>query len=129
MRGPSRRRRLLGATIPALGLVAGSLLPAARPLPLDLCLLHRLTGIPCLTCGLTRSVCFLLQGDPATSFALHPAGALVVVLLALHALWRGFEAVRGEALARPTLVRLTGALGGAGAILSAGAWVARLAQA
>lgn len=129
MKPRSRRRRLLGAAVPALVLGAAALLPADRPLPFDVCLLHRLTGIPCLTCGLTRSVCYLLQGDPATSLTFHPAAILVVVLLALHSLWRAWESVRGQDVARRALGRATAALGGAGAILSACAWVVRVAVA
>jgi len=129
MRTPSRGRRLMGAAIPALPLAAAALLPAARPLPFEVCLLHWLAGIPCWTCGLTRSVCFLLQGDPATSFAFHPAGVLVVVLLAMHSLWRAWEAARGHDMARRALGKVTVALGVAGGILSAGAWIARMAAA
>lgn len=120
--------RLLGAALPALLVAAASLLPADRPLPFEICLLHGLTGLPCLTCGLTRSICHLVQGDLAASVALHPAGGLAVALLLLHALWRGGEAIRGRVVARRTLGRLTAGLGIAGGILSAVVWVARLAS-
>ena len=120
--------RLLGAALPALLLAAASLLPADRPLPFEICLLHRLTGIPCLTCGLTRSICHFVQGDLGASLTLHPAGALAVALLLLHALWRVGEALRGRDVARRTLGRLTAGLGVSAAFLSVGTWLARLAS-
>ena len=36
------------------------------------CIFHRLTGIPCLTCGGTRSLVALSQFDIASSFMLNP---------------------------------------------------------
>jgi hypothetical protein len=127
MRKAACRNSLLQAALPAAVLAAAALLPAPRPLPFDACLLHRLTGLPCLTCGLTRSVCFFVQGEWAASLALHPAGGPAVILLALHALWRTCEAARGRLLARPALARITSALGAAAAIVSVGAWLVRLA--
>jgi len=128
MTGKARRRLLLESGLIAIALLAAFVLPAARPLPFDLCVLHRLTGLPCLTCGLTRSVCFLLQGDPRASLAFHPAGGLVVLLLAVRASWRACEAAWGRLLAPRALHRFTATLGAAGGILSAGAWIVRLTQ-
>lgn len=128
MTEPARRRLLLEAGIMGLALFGAALLPPARPLPFDLCVMHRLTGLPCLTCGLTRSVCYLVQGDWAASLAFHPAGGLVVLLLSLHALWRACEAARGRPLARQALGQITVVLGAFGGILSAGVWIVRLTQ-
>lgn len=89
--------RALQTAAPAL-LLLGALLPADRPVPFDLCLWHRLTGLRCLGCGLTRSVCHLLQGDVAGSLALHPAGVVVVAILALLAMRGALEAARGLGL-------------------------------
>jgi len=94
----ARRRRLRTAAGLTAILAVASWLPATRPLPFEICLLHGLTGLPCLTCGLTRSVCLLMQGDPAASFAMHPAGLPAVVLMALQVLWRGCEASTGRRL-------------------------------
>jgi uncharacterized protein DUF2752 len=102
--GESGRERLVqavGAGLPALLLAAGALLPPDRPLPFDVCLWHRLTGLPCLTCGLTRSACHLLHGDLPGSLALHPAGILVVALLAAMTAKRGLEAALGRRLDLP----------------------------
>jgi hypothetical protein len=80
--------RLIQAAAPAVLLLLGALLPPDRPVPFDLCLWHRLTGWRCLGCGLTRSVCHLMHGDVSGSVAMHPAGVVVVAVLA-------FLSVRG----------------------------------
>jgi hypothetical protein len=42
------------------------------------CIFHKLTGIPCLTCGGTRSLAALSQFDIASSFMLNPVLFLCV---------------------------------------------------
>ncbi|MFN7973801.1 MAG: DUF2752 domain-containing protein [Acidobacteriota bacterium] len=37
------------------------------------------TGLPCPSCGLTRSVCFSMHGDLRSAFRLHPMGPLVTL--------------------------------------------------
>jgi Protein of unknown function (DUF2752) len=66
------------------GVIYGSmallLIGAARVLPIlsiaPSCVLKGLTGIPCPTCGATRSVVYLSQGDLATAFLMNPLTAL-----------------------------------------------------
>jgi hypothetical protein len=43
------------------------------------CIFHRLTDVPCLTCGATRSLVALSQFDIASSFLLNPMLLLLVV--------------------------------------------------
>lgn len=38
----------------------------------SVCLFHRLTGVPCLTCGAMRAVSALLEGDLAGALKLQP---------------------------------------------------------
>ena len=93
-----RFARLRTSAVLSAMLAAGALVDPSRPLPFDVCLLKRLTGLSCPTCGLTRSVCHLLQGDLTGSLALHPAGIPVVVGLAGWIALSGFEAIRGRRL-------------------------------
>ena len=127
---PAVRRDRAAGAMTLLGLLGiAAVLPAARPLPIDLCLVHRLTGLPCLTCGLIRSVCALMRGDLAAGFTFHPAGVLVVALVLAHAAWMGWEAARGLASCRRTVDRATVVLAIGGAVVSALFWVIRLADA
>ncbi len=121
-----RRDRVVSSLTFAALLVAASILPPLRPLPFDACILHRLTGLPCLTCGLTRSICLLLQGRWLDAVAMHPAAPIAVVLIASACLWLGAEAALGSSL-RPRLRgRLLRTLLLAGFALSAAVWVTRL---
>ena len=108
-------------------LAAGAFVNPQRPLPIDLCLLNRLTGLDCPTCGLTRAVCHALQGDWSASLGFHPAGILVVVSVVGWALWSSLEAWRGQAIwlrGQKTMARLAGA---AIAIASLASWLVRIA--
>jgi hypothetical protein len=87
-----RIERVAGAVLLASLLGLAAFLPAARPLPFDVCLLHRLTGVPCLGCGLTRSIVHLMRGELVASLRLHPAGLLVAGLLAGQSMRQGVEA-------------------------------------
>ena len=73
--------------MPAGILLAGILLPAPSAdgkhignLP-SVCLMQNYLHIPCPTCGLTRAVVCLLKGDVSRSFAFHPLGGVMVILL------------------------------------------------
>jgi Protein of unknown function (DUF2752) len=123
--GERLTRVRVGAVLTAL-LGAGAVLNPARPLPIDLCLLKAWTGLSCPTCGLTRAVCHVLQGDWAASLEFHPAGILVVVSVVGWVTWMSLEAWRGQLLwerRRKVLAQL----GGGGIVLiSLATWVARL---
>jgi len=112
----------------ASGLLAATfILPPQKPLPFDLCLLHRLTGLPCLTCGLTRAVCLLARGEWRASLSMHPAGGLVFVALIVACVWLLAEAAAGRDLRADLRTRLLALALGAGGALSLLGWGARLA--
>ncbi|MGE5644351.1 MAG: DUF2752 domain-containing protein [Acidobacteriota bacterium] len=87
-----RQRRSIASAVVA-GAILLELLAAGLWAPIDggsVCLLRRAAGIPCPTCGMTRSVVLTLRGDPAAAFAINPAGPLwVLAALTLSAglLW------------------------------------------
>ncbi len=72
----------------------------------SVCLFHRLTGVPCLTCGATRAAALLLRGDVSGAVRLQPlatlGGVIVGVALAVYsaALVVGRRAVRVRLEAR-----------------------------
>lgn len=74
----------------ALAILAACVIPAGR---LDggpvLCPFRRLTGLPCPTCGLTRSWSALMHGQFGDSVAFHPLGP--VTLLGAAALAAGLD--------------------------------------
>lgn len=72
----------------AFGVLFGSLLLAAcvavlalPPAALPRCVLYESTGIPCPSCGLTRAVRLLADGQFRSAFAAQPLGALAALAL------------------------------------------------
>ena len=54
---------------------------------IPVCRFHRITGIPCPTCGAYRAMHLLLNGDPAAALRMQPlvcAGALGLVVFSLY---------------------------------------------
>lgn len=123
---PLRARRSASALVAAGMLAAASLLPARRPLPFDACLLHRISGLPCLTCGLTRSVCLFARGEWGASLQMHPAGWLVFGALVIACAWLAAEATVDRDLGAGPKRRLVSLALGLGGALSVLAWGARL---
>ena len=110
-------------TAPPLLLLAFLLPPprggAIGGLP-SLCVFHRLTGLPCPGCGLTRSVVCCAHGLFAASVSFHPLGVFVFAALVVLSLAR-------FAPLRPLSVQQTGALAGVGCGVLLVVWVVRLA--
>lgn len=46
-----------------------------------LCLLKRISGVPCPSCGTTRSILSILHGHFKEAFYLNPLGYLAVIIL------------------------------------------------
>jgi hypothetical protein len=68
------------------------LLAAARVIPIaDMapnCVFKSLTGVPCPTCGSTRSVAFLAHGHLLAAFCMNPVTAAVVIAVLAAFLYR-----------------------------------------
>ena len=52
-----------------------------------LCLLKATTGLPCPSCGTTRSVLLLLQGCIQEGILLNPLGLIAIALLLIIPIW------------------------------------------
>lgn len=64
--------------------------PGALP-KFDICMLHRITGIPCPGCGLTRAFCAISHGDFAAAWCFNPFGFLFyagVLSVPFWAIWK-----------------------------------------
>jgi hypothetical protein len=73
----------------SLGGVIGLTIWLTARLPTPQCAFHALTGLPCLTCGATRSASHFLHGEFVASFLFNPLAFLVfcsAVIFDLYAL-------------------------------------------
>jgi hypothetical protein len=65
------------------------------------CLFKRITTIPCPSCGSTRSVLSVLNGDFTDALLINPFGMLIMVILILAPIWIVYDVVlRNDSLFR-----------------------------
>lgn len=123
----SRETEMMGAGVlilagaflyPYLEGIAGSITPA--------CLFHRITGLPCLLCGMTRSLATTAHGHLGEAFRMHLLGPpFFFLVLAVTALLTAEFAFSRRILPRPgSRVWRSIAWGTLGLLVAA--WVARL---
>ncbi len=105
---------------------------AGRALDLQ-CAFRAATGLPCPTCGLTRSVVMTLHGDFARAWNMAPAGPAAVAGLAAFALAmlalafiQSTGAEDRTAFARLWIRKGAFAYGAAATVVWLGGWVAHL---
>jgi hypothetical protein len=60
----------------------------------SLCMFRAITGIPCPSCGTTRSILLLMHGDVWGSFHVNPFGALLFVALLIIPAWIVIDCIR-----------------------------------
>jgi hypothetical protein len=77
----------LGAIFGGIGVLAAAVVGALGldRLPLTFCVFKGLSGLPCPTCGSTRTVARLFDLDPAGALAMNPFTTIVAVVLAAWA--------------------------------------------
>ena len=80
-----------------LGVAVIFLVPPER-FPFITCEFQSLTGHSCLTCGMTRSLHALLQGDAAASLRYHLMGPAVLMMILLLAFAFSLEVLCGKRL-------------------------------
>jgi hypothetical protein len=66
------------AVVIVAGVFVGSSLGWRSGFGIDVCWLHRLTGLPCPGCGLTRAILSLAGGDLSGALRLHPFSLAVL---------------------------------------------------
>jgi hypothetical protein len=91
------------------------------------CLFHRITGLPCLLCGMTRSLVATAHGHLGEAFQLHLLGPPLFAAIAVVTLVLSMEFAFGRPIL-PRVSRRGWVLLGWGTLgLLVTAWVARLA--
>jgi hypothetical protein len=66
----------------------------ARESSFSFCIMKQVSGIPCPSCGTTRAMVHLAQGDLAQSLALNPIGMVLAGGLLLFPLWIAWDLSR-----------------------------------
>lgn len=72
----------------AMAAVLGGILLASRalepPRQINVCLFNLATGLPCMTCGLTRAFHALSLGHPRQALAYHPLSLILYGVTVFH---------------------------------------------
>ncbi|RYD56223.1 MAG: DUF2752 domain-containing protein [Sphingobacteriales bacterium] len=63
---------------------------------LTVCIFKNVTGWPCPSCGTTRSVLAVMQGQLLEGLWLNPLGLLAVTSLIVLPLWLAYDLLRGK---------------------------------
>lgn len=64
---------------------------------LTVCLVKNVTGLPCPSCGSTRAVVALAQGDWWGALEWNPLGVLVALILLIAPVWIAYDMGNGKA--------------------------------
>jgi hypothetical protein len=94
--------------------------PASLP-PFTICLFHRLTGLDCPGCGLTRAFLSAGRGHWSEAFALNPLGPLAWLWTVWLFLMNGVRLATGRPAPRIGIRPF-----GAGAVLLLLVWIVRV---
>jgi len=62
----------------------------------SICIFRNITGVPCPSCGTTRSVLAILDGDLMNSIDHNPFGLVVVILLTVLPFWVVIDLMQGK---------------------------------
>jgi hypothetical protein len=56
-----------------------------------LCLVKHITGIPCPSCGSTRSVLALINGNISEAASLNPFGFIIALIMLITPFWMAYD--------------------------------------
>jgi hypothetical protein len=59
----------------------------------NICIIKHVTNIPCPSCGSTRSVLSLLQGNFIDAIYLNPIGLLLVIIMIIAPIWIFYDII------------------------------------
>jgi len=57
------------------------------------CIIKNVTGFPCPSCGTTRAVQLLMQGNVLASLQMNPFGILVALIMVIAPFWIAFDLI------------------------------------
>lgn len=60
---------------------------------LTVCMIKNVTGYPCPSCGTTRAMQLLVQGNFLESIKMNPFGIIVTILMAIAPIWIAIDVV------------------------------------
>jgi len=63
----------------------------SKPDASEVCIIRYVTGVPCPSCGSTRSAYSLLSGDLLSAIYINPLGIVVLGIMVLAPLWIVFD--------------------------------------
>lgn len=74
-------------------------LTASRNSSVDLtvCIFKRVSGLPCPSCGISRAVLMILQGEILQSLFLNPLGFAVFLIICIAPLWIIWDSLNQKA--------------------------------
>jgi hypothetical protein len=58
--------------------------------------MKHITGIPCPSCGVTRAIMLLLQGDIIASIMMNPLGLIVASIMFIAPIWLLRDVIRNK---------------------------------
>ena len=61
---------------------------------MTVCLIKKITNVPCPSCGTTRAVMHLFQGSLIPSILINPFGILVGLIMIIAPIWIGFDYIQ-----------------------------------
>lgn len=65
-------------------------------LDLTVCLLKKITNLPCPSCGTTRAVSYLFNGEIVKSLFMNPFGIMVALIMIVSPVWIMWDFIRKE---------------------------------